>query len=158
MDRPRGARGHLAAARLRVRVALAGSARTRAASCYALPFVPALIALVCVRHDRFVRAHAARALLFYSAIVVVQLLLFGWLVVLGNLVTGWPLVVLSLLFYSAVAATGILALRWWLRAIADALAGRAVADVGFGRFAARVQRALASRAAGSRVREENKGT
>jgi uncharacterized membrane protein len=127
--------------------------------CYALPLVPALLALAWVRDDRFVRRHAVRALLFYSAVFLAQLGLLLWLVLLGNAVAdGRPAIVLGLLFYLAMASTGILALIFWLRAIADGLAGHAVKPVGLGRPALHLERWLWRHGAGSPSRTENDTT
>jgi uncharacterized membrane protein len=139
------------------RPALPRSARTRAAWCYAVPFLPALVELIRDRPDyAYVRAHAARALLFYCLLAVVQTSLLLWLTVVGSDVTsGWQVVVAGLLFYGAVVATGIGALYWWLRAIGRSLAGHPVTPVGLGWLALRLERRLAPHATSGGARGEN---
>jgi uncharacterized membrane protein len=116
------------------------SPRALALLCYAFPLLPALALLLIDRQHRFVRQHAAQALLFFTALAVAQLGLLLWLTVLGNLVIGgWPVVALGVFFYVAVVLLGGAAMVWWLRALAAAFTGRAVRARGCGRQALRLE-------------------
>lgn len=100
--------------------------RVRAASAYALPFLPALWLLLRERRNRFVRLHAARALTFFGSLALVQILLFAALVVVGGIVTGLTAAaVLGVLFYSVYIACAACGFVLWLLLMRDALAGRA---------------------------------
>lgn len=98
--------------------------RIVAATSYLFPVLPACAVLLRERHNRFVRGHAAQALLFFLTVLAVQLTLFGVVIVLGNVVlVFWVDVVLGLVFDLLLVAVGITALVLWLRCIRDCLAG-----------------------------------
>ncbi|MBF6591575.1 MAG: hypothetical protein IVW57_13770 [Ktedonobacterales bacterium] len=132
--------------------------RVRAALCYAVPIIPAATTLLREPRDRFVRLHAARALLFFALLALAQALLLLWLVVLGNAADGRLAVALGLLLYAAVLALGITALTLWLRWVAASLAGHAVTPTGLGRAAARLERWSLRLATGMPAPSDRAGT
>lgn len=102
-----------------------GNPRFRALFCYALPFVPALALLLSDRRNAFVRLHAARALAFFGAIVVAQIVLFVALVLVGGFAgDGFAAIAFGLLFYGLFGVLGLAAVSVWLRLLADAAAGK----------------------------------
>ncbi len=115
--------------------------RVRAAMCYAVPFVPASVLLVRERRNRFVRFHAAQALLFFVAVVVVQLLLYAALVVLGNVVMSlWQTVALFAVFLALLIGVGVFAFGLWLRLLRQCMDGRMVELRVLGGWAKRLER------------------
>jgi uncharacterized membrane protein len=99
--------------------------RVQAALCYAFPVVPAVVMLLRERHNGFVRFHAARSLVLFGGIVLVQVLVFALVVILGNAVgTAEIAVVLGLLVLVAYLALAICGLILWLRLLAEAMAGK----------------------------------
>ncbi len=99
--------------------------RIQAALCYAFPVLPALYMLARERRNGFVRFHAARSLILFGGIVVIQVILFAGVVILGNIVRATETaVVLGLFVVAAYLALAICGLILWLRLIAEALAGR----------------------------------
>ncbi len=94
--------------------------RTRAALCYLFPLLPSLVTLWRERRNRFVRMHAAQAVVFFSAVALAQVILFAALAPLGNwIVDGWAPVALGLLFWAAFIALGLGSLTLWLRLLND---------------------------------------
>ena len=117
--------------------------RVAAALCYAVPYVVALWALLRERRNRYVRFHAAQALIFFVTIPLIQLMLFVAVVVVGNIVgIGALAFVLGLLFIGAFVALGVGALLLWLRMLADCWAGKATVFPILGRLAHRLERLL----------------
>src|SRR5579859_867385 len=99
--------------------------RVRATLCYALPLAPALLMLARERRNRFVRLHAAQALVFYAGVGLAQTLPFALVVVLGNEAAGsWAELPAILLLWGAMIALVLGALTLWLRLLADAWRGR----------------------------------
>lgn len=99
--------------------------RLRAGLAYAIPFVPALVLLVSERRHRWVRLHAAQSLFFFVALVIAQIALFAALVLVGGVVVALPAAaVAGLVFYGLYLLAGIIGLVFWLRLVADAMAGR----------------------------------
>ena len=99
--------------------------RVRAALCYALPLVPALYLLARERRTRFVRLHAAQALVFFAGVGLAQTLLFALVVVLGNEAAGsWAELPVIVLLWGAMIALVLGAFTLWLRLLADAWRGR----------------------------------
>src|SRR5262249_33870302 len=88
----------------------------RAAVCYVVPLLPALGLLIRERSDRFVRLHAAQALVFFVLLATAQLALYAALVLLGGGVPpdGPLATALGLVFYALVAALGLGSLLLWL--------------------------------------------
>lgn len=119
-------------------------ARARAALAYAIPFIPALVILMSERHKRRIRFHAARSLIFFTLLVVIQVALFAALVFIGEVVGALSVAALvGLMFYGLYALAGVLGLLMWLRLVADAMSG---GDTGFRRlsgWAKRLEGALA---------------
>ncbi|HEY7341457.1 MAG TPA: hypothetical protein VH591_11285 [Ktedonobacterales bacterium] len=117
--------------------------RITAALCYAVPYVVAGWVLLRERRNRFVRFHAAQALIFFVTIPLIQLVLFVALVIVGNLVgIGALAFVLGLLFIGAFVAVGVGALFLWLRMLADSWAGQATVFPILGPLAHRLERLL----------------
>jgi uncharacterized membrane protein len=117
--------------------------RVTAALCYAVPYVVALWTLLRERRNRYVRFHAAQALIFFVTIPLIQLVLFVALVVVGNIVGSGALAfVLGLLFIAAFVALGVGALLLWLRMLADCWAGQATVFPILGPLAHRLERLL----------------
>lgn len=99
--------------------------RARATLTYALPLAPALYLLARERRARFVRLHAAQALIFFAGIGLAQALLFALAVVLGNVAAGsWAELPVGLLLWGALLALGAGAFMLWLRLLAEAWNGR----------------------------------
>ncbi|HEY7848514.1 MAG TPA: hypothetical protein VIC27_00550 [Ktedonobacterales bacterium] len=99
--------------------------RTRAALCYVFPLLPGLYLLWRERRNRFVRLHAAQAVVFFSAVALAQIILFIALVALGNRAPGgWTLTVLGLAFWLAYTALGLGGFVLWLRLLNDCVHGR----------------------------------
>ena len=99
--------------------------RVRAALCYALPLAPALYLLARERRIRFVRLHAAQALVFFVGVGLAQTLLFALVVVLGNETVGsWAELPAILLLWGAMIALALGALTLWLRLLTDSWRGR----------------------------------
>ncbi len=98
--------------------------RIQAALCYAFPVVPAVVMLLRERHNGFVRFHAARSLVLFGGIALVQLLLFALVVVLGNTIgTAAIAISFGLLVLIAYFVLAICGLILWLRLLAEAMAG-----------------------------------
>lgn len=117
--------------------------RVTAALCYAVPYVVALWVLLRERRNRFVRFHAAQALIFFVTIPLIQLVLFVAVVVVGNLVgIGGLAFALGLFFIGAFVALGVGALLVWLRMLADCWAGQATLFPILGSLALRLERLL----------------
>jgi uncharacterized membrane protein len=92
---------------------------------YALPLVPALYLLARERRNRFVRLHAAQALVFFACVALAQTLLFALVIFFGNLAAGTAAELpISLAFWGALIILGFGALVLWLRLLADAWHGR----------------------------------
>jgi uncharacterized membrane protein len=99
--------------------------RASATLCYALPLLPALYLLARERRNRFVRLHAAQALVFFACVALAQTLLFALVVFVGNIAAGTVAELpVSLAFWGALIALGFGALVLWLRLLADAWQGR----------------------------------
>lgn len=99
--------------------------RTRAALCYALPLLPALYMLWRERRNRFIRLHAAQAVVFFSGMALAQTALLVAIIPLGNWVTSaWLATVLGLLFWAAFIALGLGGLTLWLRMLNDCVHSR----------------------------------
>lgn len=99
--------------------------RVQAALCYAVPAVVACWLLWRERTNRFVRIHAAQALLFSVAVAFAHVALFALLVVLGNLPLALPAAVaLAVVFFVLLLVLDGVALVTWLRALADCMDGR----------------------------------
>ncbi|HEU0025945.1 MAG TPA: hypothetical protein VFQ25_02420 [Ktedonobacterales bacterium] len=92
---------------------------------YALPLVPALYLLARERRNRFVRLHAAQALVFFACVALAQTLLFALVIFFGNVAVGTTAELpVSLALWGALIALGVGALVLWLRLLADAWHGR----------------------------------
>ncbi len=104
----------------------AGDARTHAALSYAFPLLPGLYLLWRERDNRFVRLHAAQAVVFFSAVALAQIILFAALVTLGGWIPmgGWILPGLGLLFWALFIALGLGSFIFWLRLLNDCAHGR----------------------------------
>ena len=77
------------------------------------------------RRNGFVRFHAARSLVLFGGIVLIQLLLFAFVVLLGNMVgTAGIAVALGLLVLAAYLLLAMGGLMLWLRLLAEAMAGK----------------------------------
>jgi uncharacterized membrane protein len=77
------------------------------------------------RRNRFVRLHAAQALVFFACVGLAQTLLFALVVLLGNAAAGsLAELPISLLLWGVLIALGIGAFVLWLRLLADAWGGR----------------------------------
>lgn len=99
--------------------------RTRAALAYLFPLLPGLYLLWRERRDRFVRLHAAQAVVFFGMVALAQIILFSALVVVGNWAPGgWALTALGLFFWAAYGALGLGGLMLWLRMLNDCAHGR----------------------------------
>ena len=98
--------------------------RTRAALAYLAPLLPGLYLLWRERGNRFVRLHAAQAVVFFGAVALAQIILFVALVALGNWAPGAWLTALGLLFWAAYIALGLGSLILWLRMLNDCAHGR----------------------------------
>lgn len=99
--------------------------RTRAALSYALPLLPGLYLLWRERRNRFVRMHAAQAVVFFTTVALAQTLLFVALVLLGNLVSGaWAPMALGIFFWAAFLALGVGGFTLWLRMLNECVHGR----------------------------------
>jgi uncharacterized membrane protein len=99
--------------------------RVLAALAYALPLVPALLLLARERRNRFVRIHAAQALVFFCLVGLAQASVFAALVVVGSVISSARLaIVLGLVAYSLFALLGLAGFVTWLLLLADAMAGR----------------------------------
>jgi uncharacterized membrane protein len=99
--------------------------RVLAALAYALPLVPALLLLARERRNRFVRIHAAQALVFFCLVGLAQASVFAALVVVGGVVSNARLaIVLGLVAYGLFALIGLAGFVTWLLLLADAMAGR----------------------------------
>ena len=81
--------------------------------------------LVRERRNGFVRFHAARSLVLFGGIVLIQVLLYAVIVILGNSIRSATItLLLGLLVLLGYLALAVGALVLWLRLIAEALAGR----------------------------------
>jgi uncharacterized membrane protein len=99
--------------------------RVLAALAYALPLVPALLLLARERRNRFVRIHAAQALVFFCLVGLAQASVFAALVGVGSVVSSARLaIVLGLVAYGLFALLGLAGFVTWLLLLADAMAGR----------------------------------
>ena len=118
LDRAPAARG------LTLRIERQRNPRLLGALAYAMPLLPALALLLRERRNRFVRAHAAQALVFFAALALAQVALYALLVVAGGQTTSTrTAIVLAAVFAVAwlvVAALGFVA---WARLVAAALTG-----------------------------------
>jgi uncharacterized membrane protein len=104
------------------------------------PLLPGLYLLWRERRNRFVRLHAAQAVVFFSAVALAQIILFIALVALGNLAPGgWALTVLGLAFWVAYAALGLGGFVLWLRLLNDCVHGRLRRRPLLSRLAARLE-------------------
>ncbi|HEX6543307.1 MAG TPA: hypothetical protein VF040_16240 [Ktedonobacterales bacterium] len=133
--------------------------RVVAALCYAIPCVASVVVLLRERRNRFVRFHAAQALIFFATILLTQLILFTALVILGNIVQAntW-LVALGVLFIGGFLALGVGALILWLWMLADCWAGQATQLPLISRLALRLEQMLTEvrrEVANSRTKREN---
>ena len=126
LSRPRPSRTERAASPEQSFAALAPrDPRTRAALCYALPLAPGVYMLWRERQNRFVRLHAAQAVVFFAALALAQTLLFVAVIALGGLAQdGWAPVALGLLFWAAFIALGLGGFVLWLRLLNDCAHGR----------------------------------
>ena len=98
--------------------------RVLAALCYALPLVPAVVMLAIERRNRYVRLHAAQALVYFVFVACVQSLLFIAMVAAGTLLPGGIVeAIVGLTFYAVFLGLGILALIWWLHLLRGAMSG-----------------------------------
>ena len=104
----------------------AGDMRTRAALSYAFPLLPGLYLLWRERDNRFVRLHAAQAVVFFSAVALAQIALFVAVIVLGGRLPtgGWLLTALGLLFWALFIALGLGSFVLWLRLLNECAHGR----------------------------------
>lgn len=109
---------------LALRIARRRNPRLLGALAYAMPLLPALVLLLRERHNRFVRAHAMLALVFFAALALAQSALFALLIVAGGLTTSLrtasALAVVFALTWLALAALSFIA---WTHLVAAALAG-----------------------------------
>jgi uncharacterized membrane protein len=120
--------------------------RIRAALCYAFPLLPAALILLRERRNGFVRFHAARALVFFGAIILVQVLAFALVVILGNKVeTPTATLVLGVFVLAIYCALAVCLFILWLRLLMEALAGRGKAHPYLDYWAASLE-SLAARA------------
>lgn len=121
--------------------------RVLAALAYALPLVPALLLLARERRNRFVRIHAAQALVFFCLVGLAQASVFVALVVVGSVVSNARLaIVLGLVAYGLFALIGLAGFVTWLLLLADAMAGRRRKRLVLGGLADALDRILTRRA------------
>lgn len=98
--------------------------RVSAGLLYVIPFAPFLL-LLHDRRNRFLRLHAAQAIVLFGAIAVEQIILYIALVALGARITDLALAAaLGIIFLVIGAACGLFGFVMWLRLLADAMAGR----------------------------------
>jgi uncharacterized membrane protein len=96
-----------------------------AALAYALPLVPAVVLLQRERRNRFVRVHAATALVFFASLALAQVSLYVLLVVAGSHITDpRAATLLGIGLLVGWALVGLLGLALWLRLMASAMEGR----------------------------------
>jgi uncharacterized membrane protein len=125
----------------------------RAALAYALPLLPALVVLLRERRNRFVRVHAAQALVFYLLVAGWQIALFFAAVGAGAVFTDLHAdVVVGLAFVAVFVLLGVLSLLLWLRLLADAMAGQRTLFPVLSLWAERIERLSTRR---SRVASES---
>lgn len=99
--------------------------RVVAALAYALPLVPAVVLLQRERRNRFVRVHAATALVFFASLALAQVALYVLLVVAGSRATDPRAATLfGIGLLAGWALVGVLGLALWLRLMASAMEGR----------------------------------
>jgi uncharacterized membrane protein len=92
---------------------------------YAMPLLPALVLLVRERRNRFIRVHAAQALVFYLLVAGWQIALFFASVGLGGVTADLRLdVAFGLAMLALFLLLAVLSGLLWLLLIADAMAGR----------------------------------
>jgi uncharacterized membrane protein len=105
---------------------VSGDTRTRAALSYAFPLLPGLYLLWRERRNRFVRLHAAQAVVFFGAVALAQIVLYVALVALGGWAPSgsWALIALGLLFWALYIALGLGGFTLWLRLLNDCAHGR----------------------------------
>lgn len=113
----------------------------RAALCYAIPFVPACVAILKRGEHPYVRLHAARALLFFACVALAQFVLLGLLVVGGAYATGLRTgALLGLVAWAYIFVEFVVVLRVWRRSLAAALGGMNPRAGRLGRSAAALDR------------------
>lgn len=119
-----GGGSSVGSAGLALRIERQRNPRLLGALAYAAPLLPALALLLRERRNRFVRAHAAQALVFFSTLALAQVAIFALLVLAGglttNLRTATALAVVFALAWLALAALSFVA---WTHLVAAALAG-----------------------------------
>ena len=121
--------------------------RVLAALAYALPLLPALLLLVRERRNRFVRIHAAQALVFFCLVGLAQASVFAALVGVGSVVSSARLaIVLGLVAYGLFALLGLTGFVTWLLLLADAMAGQRRKRLVLGGLADVLDRILTRRA------------
>lgn len=135
MDAPRG----LEAARpTRRRQALP---RVLAVLCYSLPIVPAVVVLLRARRHRFLRFHAAQALIFSCLLALGQTAIYLLMLFAGELIRDLgQATIAALVFFALYAALGLLAFVGWFRLAGDCIDGRARKLPIVGDWAARLER------------------
>ena len=127
--------------------------RVLAALAYVLPLLPALVLLLRERRNRFVRVHAAQALVFYLLVGGWQLALFFAAVGTGDVFTDLHTdVVVGLAFVAVFVLMAVLSLLLWLRLLADAMGGQRTLFPVLSLWAERIERLTAYR---SRVPSES---
>lgn len=109
---------------LALRIERRRNPRLLGALAYAMPLLPALVLLLRERHNRFVRAHAVQALVFFAALALAQVAFFALLVLAGELTTSLrAATALAIVFALAWLALVVLGFLVWTRLVAAALAG-----------------------------------
>ncbi len=97
--------------------------------------------------NRFVRIHAAQALVFFCLVGLAQASVFAALVVVGGVVSNARLtIVLGLVAYGLFALIGLAGFVTWLLMLADAMAGRRRKRLVLSGLADVLERILARRA------------
>jgi uncharacterized membrane protein len=95
-----------------------------AALAYALPLVPAAVLLVRERRNRFIRVHAAQALVFYLLLGGWQIALFFAAVGAGGATSDLRAdVAFAFVLYGLFIVLAVLSFVLWLLLIADAMTG-----------------------------------
>lgn len=126
---------------------------------YALPLIPALVLLLRERRNRFIRVHAAQALVFYLLVAGWQIALFFAAVGVGAVVADLRTdAIVGLAFLVLFILLAVLSALFWLVLIADAMAGRRTLFPVVSRWAERLERLGAPRlpaVSGSPPRREN---
>jgi hypothetical protein len=90
-----------------------------------VPLVPAVYLLTHEAHDRFVRLHAAQALVFHALVGAAQMALFGAVILLGGLIQSMTgALIAAAVLFALFAALLIVVAITWAHLVADCIRGR----------------------------------